>query len=115
MTLDELKLDIKWWESKRWIFNVAVGLFGAIAIFEGVSRADYVWFTSDGISIICWGIGANILYSLGILLELFDWYYLGNRIKIKKFRLFFFVTGLLFSCFWTLWCGWICFSKPYLW
>ena len=115
MTIDELKSNIKWWESKRWIFNLAVGLVGIFTIYDGFSRDDYSWTSSDTFGIIYWGIGANILYSLGTLLELFDWYYLKNGIGIKKFRMLFFIIGLLFSCAWTLWCGWLYFAKPHLW
>jgi len=115
MTIEELKSNIKWWESKRWIFNIAVGLVGIFTIYDGLSRGDYAWSKADTFGIIYWGIGANILYSLGTLLEIFDWYYLKNRIGIKKFRMLFFIIGFLLSCCWTLWCGWIYFAKPHLW
>ena len=115
MTIEELKSNIKWWESKRWIFNIAVGLFGILAIYLGLSGSEYSWTATDSFGIIWWGIGANILFSLGILLELFDWYYLKNSVGIKNFRMLLFIIGLLFSCFWTLWCGWIYFAKPHLW
>jgi len=115
MTLDELRLNIKWWDSKRWAYNLAVGLFGVIAIYDGYSRSDFFGAETDSFGIIFWAIGANIFYSLGILAELFDWYYLKNKLKIKKFRLFFFTVGILFSSFWTLWCGWLHFAKPHLW
>ena len=109
MTIEELKLDVKWWESKRWIFNIAVGIFGAFAIYDGLSESEYSWSNADTIGVLWWVIGANIGYSLGILLELFDWYYLNNKIGIKKFRLFFFAAGTLLSCIWTFWCTWIYF------
>ena len=115
MTIAELKFNIKWWESKRWIYNIAVGFFGIFAIYDGLSRGEYSWTIEDTFGIIIWGIGANVFYSLGILLELFDWYYLKNKIEIKRFRMIFFIIGLLFSCLWTLWCGWLYFAKPYLW
>lgn len=115
MTIEELKLNLKWWESKRWIFNLAVGLVGILTIYEGLSRDDFSWIRSDIFGILYWGIGANILYSLGFLLELFDWYYLKNKIGIKKIRMILFIIGLLFSCFWTLLCGWFYFAKPHLW
>ncbi|NHN25946.1 hypothetical protein FIA58_009695 [Flavobacterium jejuense] len=101
MTIEELKLDMKWWESKRWIFNCLVCFFGSLALYKGLSQCDYSWSISDTIGVLIWGIGANILYSLGILLELFDWYYLKNKIGIRNFRVFLFTVGLLFSCFWT--------------
>lgn len=115
MTIEELKLNIKWWESKRWVYNFFVGLFGLFAIYDGLSREIYSWTKWDTLGIVYWAVGANIMYSLGILLELFDWYYMRNRIGIKKFRMIFFIIGLIFSCCWTLWCGWMYFAKPYLW
>ena len=115
MTLEELKLDIKWWESRRWIYNLAVGVFGILGLYKGISRGEYYWSKEDIFGIIWWALFVNIAYSLGVLLELFDWYYLKDRVKIKRFRMLFFIIGLLFSCFWTLWCSWFYFAKPYLW
>tara|TARA_R100001369_G_scaffold31716_3_gene56245 strand:+ start:234 stop:581 length:348 start_codon:yes stop_codon:yes gene_type:complete len=115
MTIEELKSNIKWWESKRWIYNIAVGIFGVFGIYDGISRGEYYWTIDDTLGIIIWGIGANIFYSLGVLLEIFDWYYLKNKIGIKRFRMIFFIVGLLFSCLWTLWCSWLYFAKPHLW
>lgn len=103
MTLKEFKLNIKWWESKRWIFNVLVGVFGLFAIFNVLSESNYQWTFEDTLGVIIWGIGANIFYSLGTLLELFDWYYLNNRIGIKKFRLLFYIVGTFISCIYTFW------------
>ena len=115
MTLEELRLNIKWWESKRWIFNLVVGFFGLLAIYDGFCRHDFYWSKSDVFGIIYWAVGANFFYTLGILLELFDWYYLKNRLRIIRFRLLFFIVGVLFSSIFTLWCGWIYFAKPHLW
>ncbi|WP_417799749.1 hypothetical protein [Tenacibaculum sp.] len=115
MTIEELKSNIKWWESKRWSFNLVVGLVGVYTVYDGFSRGEYSWVRADILGILYWGVGANIFYSLGILLELFDWYYFKNKIGIKRFRMIFFIIGLLFSCFLTLWCGWVYFAKPHLW
>ncbi|MBJ6367517.1 hypothetical protein [Snuella sedimenti] len=104
MTLEELRLNIKWWESKRWIYNVLVGLFGIVTIFNVLAESPYQWTFEDTLGIIIWGIGANIFYSLGTLFELFDWYYLNSKIGIKKFRLFFFICGTFLSCIYTCWC-----------
>ncbi|GAA0732537.1 hypothetical protein GCM10009430_45770 [Aquimarina litoralis] len=104
MTLEELRSNIKWWESKRWIYNVLVGLFGIVAIFNALAESPYHWTLDDTLGVIIWGIGANIFYSLGTLVELFDWYYLNNRIGIKKFRLSFLITGTFLSCTYTFWC-----------
>lgn len=114
MTLEEIKANIKWWESKRWIYNLAVGLFGVYGIYDGLTKFQYSWTLDDSLGIILWVIGANILYSLGILLEIFDWYYLKNKAGVKSFRKLFFTIGLLFSCIWTLSCCSIYFSKALL-
>lgn len=106
MTIAELKSNVKWWESKRWIFNIAVLISGVFAIYIGLSQCEYYWSLEDTFGVVLWVIGANIFYSLGILLELFDWYYLKNKIGIVKFRLFFFVIGTLFSCLWTFFYNW---------
>jgi len=113
MKIEELKSNIKWWGSKRWIYNLAVGLFGVYGIYDGLSRVEYFWTFDDSLGIIFWAIGANILYSLGILLELFDWYYLKNKAGIKKFRMLFFIVGVLFSCIWTLSCCFMYFTQHY--
>lgn len=115
MKIEEFKLNIKWWEDKRWIYNIAVGVIGVFTIYDGISRGEYSWTIKDTIGIIIWGIGANIFYSTGILLELFDWYYFKNKVDIKRLRLIFFLIGLVLSCFLTLLYGWLYFSKPYLW
>lgn len=102
MTLEDLKANIKWWESKRWIFNILVGLSGLYGIYDFLQTIDYEWTAEDTIGIILWGIGANVFYSLGTLMELFDWYYFKNKIKITEgFRYLLLVGGIFFSCFWT--------------
>ncbi|PHQ30179.1 hypothetical protein [Leeuwenhoekiella nanhaiensis] len=101
MTLDELKSNIKWWESKRWIYNALVGLSGAFALWDMLSQVTYYWTFSDTLGIIIWGIGANILYSLGILVKLFDWYYFKNKLGVEGYRMIFWILGTIFSCLYT--------------
>ena len=114
MTLEELKSNMKWWESKRLLFNLAVGLFGVFGIYIGISQYEYTLTIIDFIGIIFWGVSANILYSTGLLLELLDWYYLNNKIRIYRFRRLFFIGGLLFSCVFTLGNCCLYFAKPFL-
>ena len=108
MTPDQLRADIKWWESKRWIFNVFVGILGTVAILICLSEQPYKWTFRDSLGIVYWGIGANFFYSLGTLVELFDWYYLKNKLGLKKLRLLFFIFGTLVSGIYTF-----CFVKDY--
>jgi len=55
-----------------------------------LTATTYDWSYCDTLVIIIWGIGANLFYSLGTLLELFDWYYLNNRLRLQRFRELFF-------------------------
>jgi hypothetical protein len=115
MTLHEFKLNIKWWESKRLIFNLVIISSGLISFYDGYSRSTFFWDFSDTVAIFRWIIFANISYSLGILLEIFDWYYLKNKLNVVKYRLILFSLGIVFSFLLTLLCGFFVFSKPHLW
>lgn len=115
MTLEQLRLNIKWWESRRWIFNLVIIIIGSFSFYNGFSRSDFSWIQSDIFIVIRFIILANICYSLGTILEIFDWYYLKNKLGITKIRLLLFIIGIIFSCFLTLWCGFFLFSKPHLW
>ncbi|WP_196889474.1 hypothetical protein [Aureivirga sp. CE67] len=112
MTIEELKADIKWWESKRIIFNISLGLIGVSTLSLGIINSRYSFLFFDLFGILFWGIMANIAYSSGVFLELIDWYYFKNKIQIKRFRMFFFICGFAFSCFLTLIFGLIYFTRP---
>uniref|UniRef100_UPI00404ADCB5 hypothetical protein n=1 Tax=Gelidibacter sp. TaxID=2018083 RepID=UPI00404ADCB5 len=104
MTTVELRLNIKEWESKRWIFNILVVFSVAISFYLGYSEVDFYWSSYETIGAIKWLFGANLFYCLGILTELFDWYYFKNKIGIVKFRFTLFLMGTFFSCLWTFLC-----------
>ncbi|OIQ27726.1 MAG: hypothetical protein BM564_11655 [Bacteroidetes bacterium MedPE-SWsnd-G2] len=102
MTLIELRNDIKWWESKRWIFSVAVLCVSILGLHKGISNTDqYSWCFDDVVSLSIWLLGANIFYSVGLLSEIFDWYYFKGKFRLKKFKHLIFVFGLLFSCLYS--------------
>ncbi|GAB5564588.1 MAG: hypothetical protein Wins2KO_16510 [Winogradskyella sp.] len=103
MTIDNLKSNVQWWESKRWIYNLLVGLIGIVAIYFAISEKPYDWKILDTLSVLFWGIGANLFYSFGTLIELFDWYYFNNKLSVKKLRLLFFILGTGFSCLYSFW------------
>lgn len=110
MSTQVLRSNIQWWESRRLIFNLAVGVVGSYAIYEGMSGKDYNWSVYDTLGVLWWGIGANIFYSLGLLVEIFDWYYFKNKLGLRNLRLFLFISGLVLSCMWTFWSTLIYFS-----
>lgn len=92
MNTTTLQNTISWWEKKRIAFNIFIGLIGSIAVFHFINHA----FTQDdAIGIILWGIMANILYSIGILLEVANQYYLKGKLNIFHYRLLFFIVGTL--------------------
>lgn len=93
-----LKKTIIWWEKKRIWFNVAVGLAGLLGITINIIHPFGI---EDFIGIILWGMMANILYSVGILLEIVNQYYLKGRLNIFRFRRFFFIIGTLAYVFFT--------------
>lgn len=97
----ELKSTIKFWESKRWIFNLLVGFSGVIGLYNGSSTVDHYWSSHDLIGIIRYAIIANIFYSLGMVFELLEWYYLKGKLGLGKYRLVLFILGTIFSCILT--------------
>jgi len=109
MKIEEVKSNIKFWESKRWIFNVLVGISGALGIYLGIRNANYFWSSSDTIGVIIYAVTANVFYSLGMIIELLDWYYLKNKIGISRFQLPLFAIGTIFSCLSTFLSAWMYF------
>jgi hypothetical protein len=93
-----LKKTIIWWEKKRIWFNVIIGVIGILAVYMYCTDAIE---TEDIIGIILWGIMANILYSVGILLEIVNQYYLKGKLNIFRFRHVFFILGTLMYMFVT--------------
>ncbi|MEL0644991.1 MULTISPECIES: hypothetical protein [unclassified Olleya] len=85
---------IKWWESKRWLFNLLNALFGIIGL---ISFADYFQI-EEAIGLVIYIVTANVLYSSGMLLEIADFYYFNNKLGVNKIRLLLLTLGLLFSC-----------------
>lgn len=93
---------IKWWESKRWILNLLVGLSGVLGIVKGINVAtENIFVISDIFGIILSGIVANIFYSSDILVEIFDNYYFNNKLKLERFRVIFLILGCLLCCIYT--------------
>lgn len=90
---------VNWWEKKRVWFNIILAIIGIGLIL--IISPQYFGF-QDVLGIIIWGIGANVFFSLGILSEIFDLYYLKGRFSSENFRWFFFIIGTLFSCYYTI-------------
>lgn len=79
----------RWWEKRRLLFNVLVGGIGLLVTilfcrFFGLFEA---------FGVVMWGGLANILYSLGFLLEVADRYYLQGTLQLSAARMVLFLIG----------------------
>lgn len=91
---------LAWWEKKRLLYNVIVGLTGLPVLLVAANEVSIL----PQLLIACfiYALIANAFYSLGYLLESWNQYYLKNTIKFEAFRLPLYVIGLLFSAGLTL-------------
>ena len=97
-----LFVSVKWWEKKRWVYNVI--LVGVEIIMMLIYWESTKWF-GIGESII-WSFAftlvANIFFSIGWGIDILVKYYFKKDIFSEKTRFIFFVLGLLFSIFLTI-------------
>jgi hypothetical protein len=92
---EKIYRSIGWWESRRLVFNMIIGLAGVIILmffYQALFRTPTVF----AISVIYYVSGANFLYSAGWMLESFSLYYFKKCFTIE-FREFLYYTGILFS------------------
>jgi hypothetical protein len=93
---DDLRIAVRWWEGKRGWYNALVGLSGVpIFFFLGVH-----FFTLAGA--LAYGVAANLLYSLGLLSEIWTQHYFGTRLLSPRIRWVLWLIGLLGSMGLTL-------------
>jgi hypothetical protein len=98
MEIDLTKNILKWWEKKRIWYNLIMLVFG---VWQIILEEPDTFDLADIKCVIIYGIGANLFYSSGILIELLDDYYLKSFFKFKRFRWVFLIIGLLFSLFYS--------------
>jgi hypothetical protein len=98
---------IVWWEKQRIIFNLVVGISGLLPLIILLPS----WFgIEEVIGILIWGIISNILYSSGILVEIFNLYYLNSKVNFFKFKFGFYFFGSLLYCVVTFFYSFLYFS-----
>lgn len=91
---DQLLATIQWWEKKRILFNIIVGIFGVIStLLLNYGHLFTGWINM--LQIILWGFAANIFYSSGILLEVVNVYYLKSSRNFFRYRYLHFTIGTL--------------------
>ena len=107
--IESLNYAIRWWEKKRILFNIVVGAAGLLTLF----LAPFGLFAFDIFGIVAWGLMANLMYSVGLLLEVFDKHYFNSAFKFYKYRMVLFVLGLMAYTGVTLLFGMVYFTYPF--
>jgi hypothetical protein len=102
---NSLTAAFSWWEKRRMVFNLTVGLTGLFS-FVVVGR----FYVHDLVVIIIYGVIANLFYCLGFYSEVAAKHYFKGRFDLSERRNSLFTLGLLVSIGVTLLMGII----PYL-
>lgn len=100
---------INWWEKHRLRFNI---ILGALGIFSLLIIFPSCFGLVDCIGIFFWGFMANVLYSLGILLEIINVYYLKSKFNFFQNRHFFIIIGTVAYSFVTFFYPFIYYMHP---
>lgn len=86
---------VGWWESRRPVYNLAVGLSGLPSVVLYIAHG-HPNFLVMAVGILIWGFAANCGYTLGAITEI-----VGRKLGIQmkpEFAPGLFALGLLFSC-----------------
>ncbi len=83
---------VKWWETRRWEYNIYVGITGGIGtLLFGFSESNIEVTLGLVIIAFIYGICANICYFLGWVPEVFSIIYFGKpyqeHIRLALFRI----------------------------
>ena len=94
-----MNIGVKWWESKRIIFNLFIIVCGIYGIITGMNYWEHSreFRQSDILSIFLWGILINVIYTCGIIFEIIA-YYISLSKKLKWLRIFCFIVGTFILC-----------------
>lgn len=88
---------IRWWEKRRVLYNIVVCCCGIITILLA-GKLDFFSI----VMVFFYAIAANIAYCSGLMLEAWDYYYFGNRLNIRDYRLALYIVGVVGSACLTL-------------
>ena len=102
---DETSLmdSFRWWERKKGLYNIIVGLSGIAGMFIFTGHIPLT--PLDLMGIFAWAIAANVCYFTGFLLEPIAKYYLKSTIDFADKRSNFFWTGTILSILITISCA----------
>ena len=99
MSDNNISNSLKWWDKKRIWYNIIVG---SASITYLIHVNPETFNLADLIGVIIYAFGANLLYTLGFLLELYDMTYMKSSIGFHRFRLISFIFGTVFSVLYSL-------------
>ena len=103
---DQLGDSILFWEKRRIVFNVLVGICGVFVLV--VSWKYTKWY--DVIFAGIYGVLMNLAYMTGFYLETLDLHFFKSRFRINKHRRLLFTAGTILACIFTLLAGFIAFA-----
>ncbi|WP_018969026.1 hypothetical protein [Rubritalea marina] len=104
---DELMEIIRFWERKRMLYNTLLGLVGGgFFLYLVLSSAPFLPLF---IACIIYGLGANMMYTLGAYLNVYSVVMFQTQAKAWKALLY---SGLSLSLILTLTLGWAICSAP---
>lgn len=89
-----------WWEARRIIFNLLVGLCGLPVVFVVLGTGMHLRYVSYGV--LEYAVIANICFTAGCIAEVFARRWFGE--KVKEFGPVAFTLGTAFSVAFTLFC-----------
>ncbi|GAB5556878.1 MAG: hypothetical protein SchgKO_10910 [Schleiferiaceae bacterium] len=89
---------VVWWESKRILFNVLVGISGLVLVIPNFNKMDASLF----MGLVIYGVFANILYCAGFSVELLASFYSKNTLSLRGMRRLLFFLGTAATCVVTL-------------
>lgn len=98
----DLRSALIWWEKKRILYNLLVGLFGVVGLLWSPHYDLYGFQISDIYWILIWALGANVFYSMGFMVEALAEHYFKGRFSLVKWRWLLWTVGVIFSIGWTI-------------
>jgi hypothetical protein len=90
-----------WWEARRIIFNLLVGLCGLPVVFVVLGTGMHLRYVAYGV--LEYAVMANICFTAGCIAEVFARRWFGE--KVKEFAPVAFTLGTAFSVAFTLFCS----------
>ncbi len=109
----ELYESIKWWESRRFFFNIAVGIAGFIPCSFFFRTILEIGIFNSSLGIFIYALLANICYCFGWGIDILKSFYLKNP-SFGKSKYTLLVLGVIFSIWVTLSTTWFLLSPWYL-